>query len=102
MQSLLVAAAAAVCLVSVHSQVADYLPVTDQDYFYEWERGANPAAGYLPYYRRHDVDPNVHMGRTRLGQGVFQLVSGGRDAELRCDFPTHDLVSVICILNFSL
>ncbi|CAB3379576.1 Hypothetical predicted protein [Cloeon dipterum] len=77
------------------TEVADYLPVTDEDYFYEWERAGNPVAGYLPYYRRNDPDPTVHTGRTRVGQGFFRFMSGGRDAELRCDFPTHDLISNI-------
>ncbi|XP_059490416.1 uncharacterized protein LOC132205400 [Neocloeon triangulifer] len=84
-----------VLVVAASVGASDYLPVSDEDYFYEWERAGSPAAGYLPYYRRNDLDLSVHMGRTRVGQGFFRVLSGGRDAELRCDFPTNDLISNI-------
>lgn len=92
--NLLLAAAAGLVCTALASELGNYLPVTDEDYFYDWERGSAPAAGYLPYYRRHDIDPAVHTGRTRLGQGIFRMMPGGRDAELRCDFPTQDIISV--------
>jgi hypothetical protein len=91
---LLLAAAVGLVSTALTSELANYLPVTDYDYFYDWERDSAPAASYQPYYRRHDIDPTVHMGRTRVGQGIFTMMSGGRDAELRCDFPTHDIISV--------
>jgi hypothetical protein len=91
---LLLAAAVGLVSTALASELANYLPVTDYDYFYDWERDSAPAASYQPYYRRHDIDPAVHMGRTRVGQGIFTMLSGGRDAELRCDFPTHDIISV--------